>query len=99
MFGASATSFGSIGENYITSTGNGAAKAGGSWINTGEGGVIPEHLQSGTDVIAQIGPGMFGYRTLEGQFSREEFKLKANEPNIKAFELKLAQVPKFVVVI
>jgi glutamate synthase domain-containing protein 2 len=30
MFGASATSFGSIGENYITSTGNGAAKAGGS---------------------------------------------------------------------
>jgi glutamate synthase domain-containing protein 2 len=94
MFGASATSFGSIGENYITSTGNGAAKAGGSWINTGEGGVIPEHLQSGTDVVAQIGPGMFGYRTLEGQFSFVEFKLKASEPNIKAFELKFAQGAK-----
>jgi glutamate synthase domain-containing protein 2 len=94
MFGASATSFGSVGENYISSTGKGAAMAGGSWMNTGEGGVIPEHLQSGADVIAQIGPGLFGYRTEEGAFSQQEFMFKAAEPNIKAFELKFAQGAK-----
>ena len=31
--------------------------AGGSWINTGEGGVIPEHLHTGANILAQIGPG------------------------------------------
>lgn len=94
MFGASATSYGSIGENYILSTGYGAAMAGGSWINTGEGGVIREHLQTGADVVAQIGPGLFGYRDKEGNFSWEAFEQKAAEPNIKAFELKFAQGAK-----
>lgn len=94
MFGASATSYGSIGENYILSTGYGASMAGGSWINTGEGGVIHEHLQTGTDVVAQIGPGLFGYRDETGNFSWEAFQRKAAEPNIKAFELKFAQGAK-----
>jgi glutamate synthase domain-containing protein 2 len=94
MFGASATSYGSIGENYILSTGAGASMAGGSWINTGEGGVIEEHLRTGADVVAQIGPGMFGYRDEHGQFSWEEFGKKAAEENIKAFELKFAQGAK-----
>lgn len=66
----------------------------GSWINTGEGGVAPEHLASGVDVIAQIGPGLFGYRDEKGNFSIEEFKKIASEPNIKAFELKFAQGAK-----
>lgn len=94
MFGASATSYGSVGEHYITSTGRGAAMAGGSWINTGEGGVIAEHLATGADVVAQIGPGLFGYRDEEGNFSWPEFLSKAAEPNIKAFELKFAQGAK-----
>ena len=94
MFGASATSYGAVGEHYIVSTGNGAHKAGGSWINTGEGGVAPEHLQSGVDVVAQIGPGLFGYRDDSGAFSMDEFIRKAKEPNIKAFELKFAQGAK-----
>lgn len=94
MFGASATSYGAVGEHYILSTGNGAKRAGGSWINTGEGGVAPEHLQTGADVVAQIGPGLFGYRDDSGNFSFEEFKNKAKEPNIKAFELKFAQGAK-----
>ena len=57
MFGASATSYGAIGENYILASGFGAKMAGGSWINTGEGGVIPEHLHTGANIVAQIGPG------------------------------------------
>ncbi|WP_083486199.1 FMN-binding glutamate synthase family protein [Alicyclobacillus ferrooxydans] len=94
MFGASATSYGAVGEHYILSTGKGAARAGGSWINTGEGGVAPEHLATGVDVVAQIGPGLFGYRDDQGHFSMDEFKTKAAEPNIKAFELKFAQGAK-----
>lgn len=94
MFGASATSYGAVGEHYILSTGTGAHKAGGSWINTGEGGVAPEHLASGVDVVAQIGPGLFGFRDDSGQFSFEEFQKKAAEPNIKAFELKFHQGAK-----
>jgi glutamate synthase domain-containing protein 2 len=94
MFGASATSYGAIGENYILSTGKGASLAGGSWINTGEGGVIPEHIATGADIVAQIGPGLFGYRDSDGQFSREEFAVTAGLANVKAFELKFAQGAK-----
>lgn len=94
MFGASATSYGAVGEHYIQSTGNGARMAGGSWINTGEGGVATDHLASGVDVVAQIGPGLFGYRDDDGNFSFDEFRQKAAEPNIKAFELKFAQGAK-----
>jgi glutamate synthase domain-containing protein 2 len=93
-FGASATSYGAVGEHYILSTGKGSKMAGGTWINTGEGGIAPEHLESGADVVAQIGPGLFGYRDDDGNFSLAEFKLKANEPSVKAFELKFGQGAK-----
>ncbi|MET3292240.1 UNVERIFIED_CONTAM: glutamate synthase domain-containing protein 2 [Brevibacillus sp. OAP136] len=94
MFGASATSYGAVGEHYIISTGNGARMAGGSWINTGEGGVAKVHLETGVDIISQIGPGMFGFRDDSGHFSIEEYKHKASMPNIKAFELKFHQGAK-----
>ncbi|WAH35298.1 FMN-binding glutamate synthase family protein [Alicyclobacillus dauci] len=94
MFGASATSYGAVGEHYIQSTGNGARMAGGSWINTGEGGVAPDHLATGVDVVAQIGPGLFGYRDDEGNFSDEAFTALAQHENIKAFELKFHQGAK-----
>jgi len=94
MFGAAATSYGSVGEHYIRSTGEGAYMAQGSWINTGEGGIAPEHLASGADIVAQIGPGLFGYRDDDGQFSWELFQEKAAEPHVKAFELKFAQGAK-----
>jgi len=94
MFGASATSYGAVGEHYIQSTGSGARMAGGSWINTGEGGVAPDHLATNADIVAQIGPGLFGYRDDAGQFSFDEFRAKAAEKNIRAFELKFAQGAK-----
>ncbi|SDO78047.1 Glutamate synthase domain-containing protein 2 [Paenibacillus sp. yr247] len=94
MFGASATSFGAVGEHYIQSTGSGAFVANGSWINTGEGGVADVHLATGVDVISQIGPGMFGFRDDRGRFSIEEYKHKAKVSNIKAFELKFHQGAK-----
>ncbi|MBS4208909.1 FMN-binding glutamate synthase family protein [Bacillus sp. FJAT-50079] len=93
-FGASATSYGSVGEHYILSTGSGSHMAGGSWINTGEGGIAPEHLQSNANLIAQIGPALFGYRDENGHFSMEAFKKIAKEENVKAFELKFGQGAK-----
>ncbi|NEU31964.1 FMN-binding glutamate synthase family protein [bacterium LRH843] len=93
-FGASAMSYGSVGEHYILATGNGCNMAGGSWINTGEGGIAPEHMESGADIVAQIGPGLFGYRDDEGNFSLDEFKFKAKEEHVKAFELKFGQGAK-----
>ncbi len=94
LFGVSATSYGAVGEHYILSTGQGIHMAGGSWMNTGEGGVAPEHLQSGADLVAQIGPGLFGYRDEAGNFSFDEFRKVAAHPQIKGFELKFAQGAK-----
>ncbi|MGO4110909.1 glutamate synthase-related protein [Paenibacillus sp. YAF4_2] len=94
LFGASATSYGAVGENYIQSTGSGAFMASGSWINTGEGGVADVHLSTGVDVVSQIGPGLYGFRDEVGKFSIEAFKRKASHSNIKAFELKFHQGAK-----
>lgn len=63
-------------------------------MNTGEGGVAPDHLESGVDVVAQIGPGLFGYRDDDGNFSDEAFREKAAKEQIKAFELKFHQGAK-----
>lgn len=92
--GQSAMSYGSLGKNAITALSKGLSMAGGTWMNTGEGGVSPHHLTGGVDIIMQIGPGLFGVRTRDGEFSEEEFMKKANTEEIKAFEVKLAQGAK-----
>ncbi len=57
--------------------------AGGSWINTGEGGVIPGTFTYGANIVAQIGPGLFGYRDEDGNF-RWRIYGKAKESMIKS---------------
>ena len=94
MFGQSAMSYGALGKNAITALSTGIGQVPGSWMNTGEGGVSPHHLAGGADLISQIGSGLFGYRTPDGEFSFEKLKEKAAIPQVKAFELKLAQGAK-----
>jgi len=94
LIGQSAMSYGALGKNAITALSKGLGMAGGTWMNTGEGGLSEYHLKGSVDIIAQIGPGLFGYRTLEGDFSWEQFKKKSEINQIKAFELKLAQGAK-----
>ncbi|WP_375335834.1 FMN-binding glutamate synthase family protein [Bacillus sp. WMMC1349] len=94
LVGQSAMSYGALGEKAITALSTGLARAGGTWMNTGEGGLSSHHLKGGVDIICQIGPGLFGVRTKDGAFSWEEFKKKSDIPEIKAFELKLAQGAK-----
>lgn len=94
LVGMSAMSYGSLGDHAITALSQGIGRAGGSWINTGEGGLSDYHLKGDTDVIAQIGAGLFGVRTKDGQFSWDLLKKKSEIPQVKAFELKLAQGAK-----
>ncbi|AOU00159.1 FMN-binding glutamate synthase family protein [Bacillus velezensis] len=94
LIGQSAMSYGSLGDRAITALSKGLHQAGGTWMNTGEGGLSEYHLKGGADIICQIGPGLFGVRTEDGEFSWEEFKKKSRLEQIKAFELKLAQGAK-----
>lgn len=94
LLGQSAMSYGGLGENAITALSKGIAMAEGSWMNTGEGGISDHHLAGNVDLIAQIGSGLFGYRTRDGKFSWDRLREKAAMPQVKAFELKLAQGSK-----
>jgi len=94
MLGQSAMSYGALGENAITALSKGIGMAKGAWMNTGEGGLSQHHLAGGADIIAQIGSGLFGFRTEAGEFSFERVREKADIPQVKAFEIKLAQGAK-----
>lgn len=93
IVGQSGMSYGALGKNAITALSKGLAKAG-TWMNTGEGGLSEYHLKGNGDIIFQIGPGLFGVRDKEGNFSEGLFKEVAQLTNVRAFELKLAQGAK-----
>ncbi|MGG3476970.1 FMN-binding glutamate synthase family protein [Peribacillus frigoritolerans] len=94
LIGQSAMSYGALGENAISALSRGLGLAGGTWMNTGEGGLSKYHLSGNPDIMMQIGPGLFGVRTPGGEFSWEEFKKKSEIEQVKAFEIKLAQGAK-----
>ena len=94
LMGMSAMSYGSLGENAISSISKGIGMATGSWINTGEGGLAPCHQVGESDIIMQIGPGLFGVRDINGDWSWDKFIEKANNPFVKGFELKFHQGAK-----
>lgn len=94
LIGMSGMSYGALGDRAITALSEGLALAGETWMNTGEGGVSPYHIKGGADLIMQIGPGLFGVREEDGTFSMEKFKEMAQNPRIRAFELKLGQGAK-----
>ncbi|MFQ5636003.1 MAG: glutamate synthase-related protein, partial [Gammaproteobacteria bacterium] len=61
IFHISGMSFGAISEPAIRALSNGARKAG-CWLNTGEGGLSPYHLEGGADIVFQIGTAKYGVR-------------------------------------
>jgi len=93
MLNVSAMSFGSLSKNAVLAL-NGGAKLGGFAHNTGEGGLSPNHLQPGGDLIWQIGTGYFGCRTPEGNFDPDRFAQQANRESVKMIEVKLSQGAK-----
>src|SRR5690349_4199419 len=87
----SGMSFGAISAPAVRSLSRGAAVAG-CWLDTGEGGLSPYHLEGGCDVIMQIGTAKYGVRDAQGNLSRE--RLLELSRVVKAFEIKLSQGAK-----
>ena len=54
IFNISGMSFGALSKPAVVSLSHGARKAG-AWMNTGEGGLSPHHLEGGADIVFQIG--------------------------------------------
>src|SRR5690242_15432364 len=89
----SGMSFGAISEPAVRALSRGAALAG-CWMDTGEGGLSPFHLEGDCDVIMQIGTANYGVRGRDGHFSAERTSEVARHPQVKAFEIKLSQGAK-----
>ena len=90
IFNVSAVSRGAASGVAIEALSRGAAKAG-SWLNTGEGGLWPEHLAGGCDLIFQIGTAKYGVRDENGDLDDDKLREIAAHSEIKGFEIKLAQ--------
>ena len=93
FFGISAMSYGAISKPAVQALSYGAAKAG-IWLNTGEGGLSPYHLQGGADIIFQIGTANYGVRDEHGGLDDDKLAAIAKHKQVKLFELKLSQGAK-----
>lgn len=87
----SGMSYGAISAPAVRALSRGAAVAG-CWLDTGEGGLSPYHLEGGCDLIMQIGTAKYGARDAEGNLSPERLLELARV--VKAFEIKLSQGAK-----
>lgn len=89
----SAMSYGALSKPAVRALSIGAAEAG-CWMNTGEGGLSPFHLEGGCDVVFQIGTAKYGVRRDDGSLCEEKLKAVADTPQVKMIEVKLAQGAK-----
>ena len=87
----SGMSFGAISAPAVRSLSRGANVAG-CWMDTGEGGLSPYHVEGGCDLIMQIGTAKYGVRDAQGNLSAE--RLRELSKVVKAFEIKLSQGAK-----
>lgn len=91
VFNISGMSYGALSAAAVRALSKGAGAAG-IWMNTGEGGISPYHLEGNCDLIYQIGTAKYGVRDELGNLSDE--KLRSVSKNVKAFEIKLSQGAK-----
>ena len=87
----SGMSYGALSTPAVRALSKGAAVAG-CWMDTGEGGLSPHHLEGGCDVIMQIGTAKYGVRDAQGNLNPE--RLIELGRVAKAFEIKLSQGAK-----
>lgn len=93
FFNISGMSYGAMSKPAIQALSRGAGMAG-CWLNTGEGGLSPFHLEGNCDIVYQIGTAKYGVRDAEGNLSDERLKALGDEPRVKMFEIKLSQGAK-----
>ncbi len=93
LINVSGMSFGAISKPAVLALSNGARMSG-CWMNTGEGGLSPYHLEGGADIVFQIGTAKNGVRDLEGNLNDEKLKEVAAHEQVKMFEIKMSQGAK-----
>ena len=93
LFNISGMSYGALSEPAIRALSHGAARSG-CWINTGEGGLSPYHLEGGADIVFQIGTAKYGVRDEQGRLSDAKLREAAAHDQVKMFEIKLSQGAK-----
>ncbi len=91
LFNISGMSYGAISSAAVRALSKGAGESG-IWMNTGEGGLSPYHLEGECDIIFQIGTAKYGVRDAEGNLSDE--RLREVSKDVKAFEIKMSQGAK-----
>lgn len=89
----SGMSYGAISKPAVQALSRGAATAG-CWLDTGEGGLSPYHLEGDCDVIFQIGTAKYGVRDDQGRLSDARLREVAALDHVRAFEIKLSQGAK-----
>ena len=89
----SGMSYGAISQPAVRALSRGAGLSG-CYMDTGEGGLSPYHLEGGCDVIYQIGTAKYGVRDASGQLDPEKLREVAAHENVRAFEIKLSQGAK-----
>lgn len=93
FFNISAMSYGALSAPAINALSHGAYGAG-IWLNTGEGGLSPFHLDGGCDLVFQIGTAKYGVRDEQGNLSDEKLVQLADLAQVRMFEIKLSQGAK-----
>lgn len=89
----SAMSFGAISRPAVRALSRGA-KLSGCWMNTGEGGLSPYHLEGGGDIVFQIGTAKYGVRNEAGVLDDDKLRDAAAHDQVKMFEIKMSQGAK-----
>lgn len=93
LLNISGMSFGALSKPAVQALSQGAALAG-CWMNTGEGGVSPYHLEGGCDLVFQIGTAKYGVRDAEGRLDETRLQTIADHEQVRMFEIKLSQGAK-----
>ncbi|PWK81376.1 FMN-binding glutamate synthase family protein [Fulvimonas soli] len=93
FFNISAMSFGALSAPAVRALSIGAAKAG-IWLDTGEGGLAPYHLEGGCDIVFEIGTAKYGVRTPDGRLDDRKLLAICAHPQVKMVSIKLGQGAK-----
>lgn len=93
IFNVSGMSYGAISKPAVLALSNGARMAR-IWMNTGEGGLSPYHLEGGADIVFQIGTAKYGVRDTDGTLSERKLAEVAANETVRMFEIKLSQGAK-----
>jgi len=86
-------SYGALSAPAVRALSHGAKMAN-CWMNTGEGGTSPFHLEGGCDIVAEIGTAKYGVRSAEGGLDDDKLRDLAAHEQVRMFEVKLSQGAK-----